>query len=130
MNSASALNILFRSHDPCVRLISNLAHTPFVLHGRSYASMEAFWQGLKWPDESKRAEIAALHGHEARLAGAGAVAAEFISYQSCEIKVGSPDHWNLMRDACSAKFTQHDQAREALISTVGKPLPTAPSQTA
>lgn len=65
------INITSRSTDPPVRLISNLAHTPFELDGNAYASVEAFWQGLKFPDPARRREIAALHGQDARQAGLG-----------------------------------------------------------
>jgi hypothetical protein len=37
-----------------LRLISNFAATPFDLDGRPYASVEGFWQGLKFEDESGR----------------------------------------------------------------------------
>jgi hypothetical protein len=45
------INVLSSSKDESIRLISNLAHTPFELDGRSYASIEGFWQGLKFPAE-------------------------------------------------------------------------------
>lgn len=116
------INVTSRSSDPQICLISNLAHTPFKLDGRFYASVEAFWQGLKFPDEAKRAEIAALHGHQARLAGAQAEEAEEFQYDGRRVRTGTFDHWQLMHRACLAKFEQNAEANAALLSTGERPL--------
>jgi hypothetical protein len=63
------INVTSRALDPQIRLISNPAHTPFTLDGQAYASVEAFWQGLKFPDGERRRQIARLHGHDARRSG-------------------------------------------------------------
>jgi predicted NAD-dependent protein-ADP-ribosyltransferase YbiA (DUF1768 family) len=106
----------------CWRPISNLAHTPFELHGRAYASVEAFWQGLKFPDEDRRFQIAALHGVEAKQAGRDAPDGETLIYGDKTIPVGRPGHWALMKQACRAKFTQNAEARAALLATGERPL--------
>jgi hypothetical protein len=49
-----------------LKLISNFAATPFALDGLDYGSIEAFWQGLKFPDEANRRELAPLHGARAK----------------------------------------------------------------
>jgi len=67
------INVTSRSPDAMIRLISNLAHTCFELDGNAYASVEAFWQGLKFPDAERRRQISQLHGLEARSAGFDAV---------------------------------------------------------
>ena len=54
------INVTSRSPDPAIQLISNFAHTPFDLDGQQYGSVEAFWQGLKYPGEARRREIAPL----------------------------------------------------------------------
>src|SRR5882762_5714681 len=33
-------------------LLSNLAPTPFEFHGKKYASLEGFWQAMKYPEGS------------------------------------------------------------------------------
>jgi predicted NAD-dependent protein-ADP-ribosyltransferase YbiA (DUF1768 family) len=104
------------------RLISNFAHTPFVLDSLAYASVEAFWQGLKFPDKAKRCEIASLYGAAAKDAGFRAPASDVIAHNDTVIRVGTWDHWQLMRRACEAKFEQHADARAALVSTGGRPL--------
>ncbi len=116
-----ALNITARSPMP-LRLISNFAPTPFVLDGLSYASVEGFWQGLKFPEEGDRRRIAALHGSEAKDAGFYALAAEKIIYKGRSIRVGTFEHWQLMEHACRAKFEQNDAARTALSDTGNRPL--------
>jgi predicted NAD-dependent protein-ADP-ribosyltransferase YbiA (DUF1768 family) len=116
------INVTSRSADPAIRLLSNFAETPFELDGQRYASVEAFWQGLKFPDESRRREVATLHGHAARSAGAVAPAAVTFEYGGRTIRVGTADHWDLMANACWAKFLQNQAAREALIGTGDRPL--------
>jgi len=97
--------------------ISNLAHTPFEFGGERYASIEGFWQGLKEPGPAERRTMAKLWGAEAKRRG-GAIdqPAEF-AYDGATIAAGCPEHWALMRAACEAKFTQHDEARIALLAT-------------
>lgn len=116
------INVISNSSDPQVRLISNLAHTPFELDSVQYACVEAFWQGLKFPDEARRREIAALHGKEAKRAGNNSVESDKLIYQDEVVGTGTFAHWRLMRRACTAKFTQHEEARNALLSTGYRPL--------
>lgn len=116
------INVTSRSPDAAVRLISNLAHTPFTLDGQDYASVEAFWQGLKHPDEARRLEIAGLHGQGARRAGSTAGEMDQLRYRGQSIRAGTADHWELMARACWAKFSQHVPAAEALLGTGDRPL--------
>lgn len=97
--------------------VSNLAHTPFDLDGARYASIEGFWQGLKFDDPKQRARIARLWGAEAREAGKPAGQPPAFPYGGEGVAAGSPEHRNLMRRACAAKFDQHDGARAALLAT-------------
>ena len=115
-----AINVLFSDADDAVRLISNLAHTPFVLDGLTYASVEGFWQSLKYP-ASERADISMLHGKPAKKAGNRGYET-YVFYEDQKIRVGSPAHWRLMRSACESKFAQHDPARQSLLATGIRPL--------
>src|SRR5262249_51214254 len=63
------INIVFDTTEARWQPISNLAFAPFELDGRSYASVEGFWQGLKSDDDAVRRRIAALAGLEAKNAG-------------------------------------------------------------
>jgi predicted NAD-dependent protein-ADP-ribosyltransferase YbiA (DUF1768 family) len=116
------INVTSRSTDPAIQLISNFSHTPFELNGQRYGSVEAFWQGLKYPDEAKRQEIAPLYGKNALLAGAQADHSNTFQYAGKTIRVGTADHWHLMSIACRAKFTQCETARNALLATGNRPL--------
>jgi hypothetical protein len=104
LNITHAIDVRFQS-------ISNLAHTPFDLDDVRYHSIEGFWQGLKFDDESDRRRIARLWGAEARDAGKPAGQPPVFRYGTERIAAGSPEHWHLMRRACTAKFDQHRDAR-------------------
>ncbi len=110
------LNIT-RSVEPRFQPISNLAHTPFELDGERYASVEGFWQSLKVTDAAARRQLADLFGPEAKGRGAAAGQPATIDYDGDSIPTGSPEHWQLMRRACEAKFNQHKAARSALAAT-------------
>ncbi len=110
------LNIV-RSVAPPFALISNLAHTPFVLDGVSYHSIEGFWQGLKSNDPKERRVFAMLSGAEAKGRGTSISQPPDFDYGGMRIATGSPEHWTLMRNACLAKFEQHKGARRALLAT-------------
>lgn len=103
-------------------LISNFAETSFVLDGRTYASVEGFWQSLKFDDPQERASIARLAGPEAKRAGTQATYGDLVRYDGMAIRTGTWDHWQLMRRACSAKFEQNADARESLLATGERPL--------
>ncbi|MCC7369290.1 MAG: hypothetical protein IT306_12750 [Chloroflexi bacterium] len=116
------LNVGYRTADARIKLISNLAPTPFELDGRVYASVEGLWQGLKFPSAADRRRVADLHGGAAKRAGAEAIPAEHFKYEGQKIVPGTHAHWKLMERACWAKFTQNEDAREALLATLPRPL--------
>jgi len=116
------INIVSTIDDERWRLISNFAHTPFVLDGKTYGSVEAFWQSLKFLKESDRRRIAPLHGGAARNSADAVAEPATVVYDGVEIAYGRPEHWALMGRACEAKFAQNGDAREALLSTGTRPL--------
>ncbi|MDX1948151.1 MAG: NADAR family protein [Pirellulaceae bacterium] len=116
------LNVLSTHPDEQVRLISNFAATPFELEGEPYGSVEGFWQGLKFADPAERRRVALLAGTEAKNAAAGLDSVEFITWEGCQIRAGSPEHWRLMHQACWAKFSQHEAAKAALLATYPRHL--------
>jgi predicted NAD-dependent protein-ADP-ribosyltransferase YbiA (DUF1768 family) len=115
------INIVYTNGDQW-QLISNLAETPFVLDGRSYASVEGFWQGLKADSERERRRIAGLSGLAARRAGRQFPQPESFQYDDKTYLAGGPDHRALMARACLAKFNQALLARETLLATGERPL--------
>jgi predicted NAD-dependent protein-ADP-ribosyltransferase YbiA (DUF1768 family) len=116
------INVVSTSPDEGVKLISNLAHMPFKFDSRSYASVEGFWQGLKFYSQKERERIAQLYGLEAKRAGESAPDQDSFQYEGRTIHKGCYEHWALMHRACWAKFTQREAAREALLSTGSRPL--------
>jgi predicted NAD-dependent protein-ADP-ribosyltransferase YbiA (DUF1768 family) len=116
------INISSRVADEAWRPIGNFAHTPFELDGRAYASIEGFWQGLKFPADRARARVAALHGQAAKSAAAGIEPPRSVRYGGATLRYGTPEHWALMQRACEAKFTQNVAARAALLATGERPL--------
>jgi predicted NAD-dependent protein-ADP-ribosyltransferase YbiA (DUF1768 family) len=116
------INALFTSSDPAVRLLSNLADTPFVLDGQLYGSVEGFWQGLYFTDEADRKRMAQLHGKKAKFSGRKTSGVDHIEYNGVSVRIGTFDHWQMMKRACSAKFSQHPEARRALLTTGDRPI--------
>lgn len=100
-----------------LKFISNFAHTPFELDGQEYASVESFWQSLKFSEIPKRIEIAKLFGKAAKNAGSKGDNKDTFTYKNKTIRIGTHEHWNLMKRACIAKFTQCDNAKTALLNT-------------
>jgi predicted NAD-dependent protein-ADP-ribosyltransferase YbiA (DUF1768 family) len=119
---AEPINIHSGMADERLRVIGNFAATPFELDGLPYASVEGFWQSLKYLDEADRRRVAALHGIDAKQAGDAATPQDVVIYQGRSIPFGRPAHWAVMERACKAKFTQHATARDALLSTGTRPL--------
>jgi predicted NAD-dependent protein-ADP-ribosyltransferase YbiA (DUF1768 family) len=116
-----AINIVYNNVDRW-QPISNLAETPFTLEGRTYASVEGFWQGLKFTSEDERRQVAALFGREAKFAGPKGSAPGTFSYDGRTFVTGGADHRGLMLKACRAKFAQHLPAQQALLATSERPL--------
>ncbi len=116
------IDVSSTSPHPAVRLISNLATTPFRLDGRTYACVEAFWQSLKYEEGPEREYVAGLSGDAARETHPQRDSRRTVRYGGREIASGTREHWELMQRACWAKFTQNDDARLALLSTSGRPL--------
>ena len=117
------LNIASYSDDPRARLLSTFAHTPFELRigGETFrcASVEGFWQGLKWPaGSSDRLRIFGLWGLDAKLAGADAPAGD-IDVGGERIPRGSAAHHALAERAIRAKLEQNADVEAALRATVG-----------
>jgi len=115
------INVHHASPDPQIALIANLAPTPLSLDGNRYACVEAFWQSLRFPVE-ERARIAAMDGSAAKQASKDRPYGTHVHYNGRDIPVGTFGHWQLMRQACRAKFEQNPQARNALLATGTRPL--------
>lgn len=115
------------SSDWRASLLSNFAHTPFLLRLGTCAvvcaSVEGFWQGLKWPEGStERTRAFALWGPAAKASGRNAPTSAVASLCGRSVRRGSPEHYELAELALRAKIEQNEAARKALLATAGLEL--------
>lgn len=117
------VNVDSRSENETERMLSNLTHTPFNLHEKHYESVEGFWQGLRFSENSEdRKRIALLFGVEAKKAGNSVSNVQIIEYQNKKINTGSPEHHDLMRQAIRAKLEQNPAVLKLLLETGNKKI--------
>jgi predicted NAD-dependent protein-ADP-ribosyltransferase YbiA (DUF1768 family) len=121
-------------------LLSNFASTPFEFRGRRYASLEGFWQMMKFPegDDDSRAnvpgidwkftrnEVSQMTGFEAKRAGDLAsrnmakMGIDWVTFEGQQIpyKPTEPgEHYRLIEEATWAKVRQNPDVRKVLLST-------------
>jgi len=125
-------------------LFSNFADSPFILDGKSYASIEGLWQGLKYPDPTlvdderlainswpfTRDEVFAMVGWDAKSAGNQANAIyndnglNLVTYGKHRFNYvdgaeGSDFHYELITRAIREKVLQNPQIKSLLIKSKG-----------
>lgn len=128
-------------------IFSNLAHSPFVLDGVSYASIEGLWQGMKYPDTSlandernkvvgwtnTREQVFQMFSWESKTAGNAANQMyadhgfKLINYFDhwfiyTDGKEGSQYHLDLITRAIRAKVMQNPEIKALLLRTAGLKL--------
>ncbi len=118
-------------------ILSNFAATPFVYKEKLYASVEGFWQMMKYPEGSSdprsvkiypftRDEVSAMTAFEAKEAGSVAsaimkelginwVTFEGIQMVYCTLEPGL--HYELILDAMRAKLKQNPEVKRILLAT-------------
>ena len=121
-------------------LLSNFAPTPFVFHSKKYASLEGFWQMMKYPEgpndprakfpgvewKYTRDQVAQMVSFEANKAGALAsenMTKMRITWVSFERKrfeykpAVQGEHYKLIVAATWAKVKQNPEVKKVLLST-------------
>jgi predicted NAD-dependent protein-ADP-ribosyltransferase YbiA (DUF1768 family) len=121
-------------------ILSNFAPTPFVFHGKRYASLEGFWQMMKYPEgpddprakfpglewKYTREQVAQMVAFEANRAGSLASAnmermkISWVSFEGkqFEYKPGKPgEHYRLIVAATWEKVKQNPEVKKVLLST-------------
>ena len=119
-------------------LLSNFAPTPFLLDGARYASVEGFWQMMKYPESDsdprasknawkhKRSEVAQMSGFVAKRAGKEAskqmkaAGISWVSYQAKRLEYKGKDkneYYRLIRRAMVAKLEQNPDIQYLLLRT-------------
>jgi hypothetical protein len=121
-------------------ILSNFAATPFVLDGQEYASVEALWQSLKYPENDQdprmqnmevkwkltRQQVIKLAAFGAKSAGDAAndnmkkLDITWVSYQGDHFEpksLGQQTHYDLIFRALKAKVEQNPEVKSILIKT-------------
>jgi hypothetical protein len=114
------LNIWLRSEEEIGRLISHFAHTPFVLDGVGFGSVEAFYTWLVCGD-TKRGKVAPMWGPRAKHACPKILPASF-DYHGREFVESSADHHDLILRANRAKLVAHPAIAQAFVATLPRPI--------
>ena len=130
--------ILSKRHE--LGLLSNFAPTPFIYHGKRYASLEGFWQmmlypestedertrfpGLKW--EFTRDQVAQLTSFDAKAAGTLAEAnmktmqIDWVTFEGKKMpyRPAEPgEHYRLIVEATWEKVRQNPEVKRVLLAT-------------
>ncbi|MCC7403709.1 MAG: NADAR family protein [Bdellovibrionales bacterium] len=130
--------ILSKRHE--LGLLSNFAATPFEYRGKRYASLEGFWQAMKYPENAQdprardtrvkwqwtRQQVEQMTAFEAKRAGdlgsenMKALGIDWVTFEGRRMTYKSPDkgeHYRLILDATRAKLSQNQKVREVLLAT-------------
>lgn len=118
------LNIWSMSDEPIGREMSNFAHTPFVLDGVEFASVESLYVWLMLSasgNEHKRERVRPMWGlHAKRLFPK--VRPEQIRYLGSWFAPGSPEHLAVIKSAIRAKLLAHPEIARRFVETRPRPL--------
>jgi predicted NAD-dependent protein-ADP-ribosyltransferase YbiA (DUF1768 family) len=122
-------------------ILSNFAATSFIFRGKKYASVEGFWQAMKYPEEKldnsidprhdwkllhTRDQVSMMVGLEAKAAGDEAEKimqekkVDWVSFEGKKITYCSTtpaEHYQLIREAMLAKLEQNPDVKQILLAT-------------
>lgn len=121
-------------------LLSNFAAAPFEFHGKRYASIEGFWQMMKYPEgpddprakipgaewKYTREQVAGLTAFDAKKAGSLADAnlkkagITWVTFEGkqFEYRPETPgEHYRLIVEATRAKVEQNPEVKKVLLAT-------------
>ncbi len=121
-------------------LLSNFAATPFTFRGKKYASLEGFWQMMKYPEgpddprakfagiewKYKREEVAQLTAFDAKKAGDLAsqnmkkMGIDWVTFEGKQMpyRPAKPgEHHRLIVEATREKVRQNPNVERVLLST-------------
>ncbi|MEP6664559.1 MAG: hypothetical protein ABJC04_12940 [Verrucomicrobiota bacterium] len=121
-------------------LLSNFAGTPFVFRGKRYASLEGFWQMMKYPETTNdararfpgvewkytRDQVSQLTGFEAKMAGTLAeknmkqMGIAWVTFEGKQFEYRTPlkgEHYRLIEAATREKVRQNSVVKQVLLET-------------
>lgn len=130
--------ILSKRHE--LGLLSNFAATPFTFRGQRYASLEGFWQMMKYPEgpedprarapgvtwPNSRGAVAQMIAFEANQAGRIAeqnmrtLGISWVTFEGRRIEYRAPvrgEFYKLVVAATWAKVRQNPEVRKVLLAT-------------
>ena len=130
--------ILSKRHE--LGLLSNFAPTPFVYHGKRYASLEGFWQAMLYPEglhdpratfpglewKYTRAQVTQMTAFEAKRAGDLAeenmkrMKIAWVSFEGKRFAYRPKQagrHYRLIVAATWAKVLQNPEVKQVLLAT-------------
>lgn len=120
-------------------ILSNFAATPFTYKNIRYASIEGFWQMMKYPENDQdprfkasvqwkysREQVQNMVAFEAKKAGSlgeenmKALGIDWVTFEGRKMPYRSMipgDHYNLILAAMKAKLEQNPEVKRILLST-------------
>jgi predicted NAD-dependent protein-ADP-ribosyltransferase YbiA (DUF1768 family) len=121
-------------------ILSNFAPTPFVYHGVRYASLEGFWQMMKYPEgpadpratspavhwRYTRQQVAQMASFEAKHAGdlgeanMATLGIDYVTFDGARMPYKSHthgEHYRLIVEAMREKLLQNRQVQQTLLAT-------------
>jgi len=130
--------ILSKRHE--LGLLSNFAPTPFEFRGKRYASLEGFWQMMKYPEGEDdpratfsglswpytREQVAQLTAFDAKRAGDAAeknmkrMEIDWVTFEGKRMKYREPgegEFYKLIVAATYEKVQQNPEVKKTLLST-------------
>lgn len=130
--------ILSKRHE--LGLLSNFAATPFEFRGKRYASLEGFWQMMKYPEgpddpranspglewKYTRDEVAGLTAFDAKAAGDLAslnmakMGIDWVTFEGMQMRYKPADpgeHYRLIEEATREKVRQNPEVKRVLLAT-------------
>ena len=130
--------ILSKRHE--LGLLSNFAPTPFTFHGQRYASLEGFWQMMKYPESaddprakfpgltwaSRRGQVAQMTAFEAKRAGdlaeknMGQMGITWVTFEGRQMEyraAGQGEFYQLIVAATREKVRQNPEVKRVLLAT-------------
>jgi len=130
--------ILSKRHE--LGLLSNFAATPFTFRGKRYASLEGFWQMMKYPESADdpraksvelpwahtREQVAQMTAFEANRAGDRAsenmkqLGITWVSFEGKRMEyrpVAPGEHYHLIVAATREKVFQNPEVQRVLLGT-------------
>jgi predicted NAD-dependent protein-ADP-ribosyltransferase YbiA (DUF1768 family) len=118
-------------------ILSNFAATPFTYRGETYASVEGFWQMMKYPETENdlrstlvypftRSQVAAMVAFEAKSAGSigeklmEQLGIDWVTFENesmvyCSVEKGL--HYQLIKEAMIEKLQQNPEVKRILKAT-------------